>query len=187
MPTTFPKNILPSFVLTGAFVLALSCCISNAEIFTVTRTNNTGPGSLPVVLTAANSTQGSHTIEFSVAGTIGLVFPLPVITNNLTINGRGSVTISGGDVTPIFGFAQGTTNILSGLMLTRGSGAITNMGTLVVSDCILTNNQSEQGGCLFSPGTLTIIGSTIVSNRAWSGEGGAVYSAGLLTISSSVF
>ena len=73
----------------------------------MTQTGNTGPGSLPVMINTANATPGDNVIEFSVAGTIGMVVPLPVITNSLTINGRSNIVISGGGVTKLFTFGAG--------------------------------------------------------------------------------
>ena len=188
------KNFMrPRLLLLAALVSSITTA-AWADTFTVTRTNNTGPGSLPVILISAIATPGSHTIEFSVAGTIGLVSPLPVITNNLTINGRGAVTISGGGVTRVFAFGTGSTGVLSGLTLCNANagdgGAISNAGTLVVSDCVLTNNYASRGGGVFSSGPLTLINSLIVSNHASGGPGaggGGAYCTNGLTVAGSSF
>ena len=131
--------------------------LSQAATFTVTRTNNTGPGSLPVIINTANASPGDNIIEFSIAGTIGMVVPLPLITNNLTINGRSNIVISGSGVSGLFTFGAGTTNVLSALTLrdavaTGNGGAINNAGTLVVSACMLTNNQAANGGAIVNLG-----------------------------------
>lgn len=94
-----------------------------SKTFTVTRTNSTGPGSLPVIISQANATPGNNVIEFAVSGMITLDSPFPTITNNLTINGRldNAVAISGGGMVPIFRFATGTTNFLNRLTLADGN------------------------------------------------------------------
>lgn len=180
-----------TILLLLAVLLSSLTTSSWADTFTVTRTNNTGPGSLPVVIITANATPGTHTIEFAVPGNYGLMTTaLPTVTNHLTINGRGVVTISG-DGGPIFTFGAGTTGVLSGLTLCNAGGdnggAISNAGTLVVSDCVLTNNFANQGGALFSSGPLTLINSLVVSNRAFGGAGGGAYCTNSLTVSGSSF
>ena len=164
-----------------------------AATFTVTRTNNTGPGSLPVIVTQANAAPGDQTIEFAVSGTITLVSPLPTITNNLTINGRvdSPVIISGGGTTPIFAFAAGTTNILNQLTVANGKttddggAAVKNAGTLFVTECQLINNaaQNGSGGAISNAGTMTIVASALSGNQAASG--GAIYNSGNVTIADS--
>jgi len=163
-----------------------------AATFTVTQTGSTGPGSLPVVINTANAAPGDNIVEFSVAGTIGMVAPLPVITNNLTINGRSNIVISGSGVTNLFTFSTGTISVLSELTIrdamTTGNGAaISNAGTLILTGCVLTNNSanSGKGGAIYNAGNLTMSGCTVVSNKA--GAGGAIYSTNTTTISTSVF
>lgn len=188
-----------------------------ADTFTVTRTNISGPGSLPVVINTANATPGSHVIEFSTNGIIALSAPLPLITNNLTINGRSNITVSGTFSTRLFAFAPGTTSVLSGMVITAAQGtigaAISNAGTLTVSGCVLSNNQAvaspggaiwnngvlalascsvvsnraEAGGGVYSTAGVTVTGSSFVGNTANNGDGGALYSAGPLTITDSEF
>ena len=58
--------------------------------FTVTNTNDSGAGSLRQAIIDANSNSNPADIDvinFSVAGTIGLVTELPVISQPVTING----------------------------------------------------------------------------------------------------
>lgn len=81
-----------------AGILCFGAYSLQATTFTVTRTNVTGPGSLPVIINQANVTPGDNVIEFAVTNPIVLVAPLPTVTNNVTINGRIDVptVISGG-------------------------------------------------------------------------------------------
>ncbi len=184
------KNHFPLHHALLLTVLAVSPL--RADTFTVTRLNNTGPGSLPVVISQANATPGNQTIEFAVSGTITLVAPLVTITNSLTINGRvGSpVVISGGGTTPVFTFAAGTTNILNQLTIangiTSGSGAaVNNAGTLLVSGCLFTNCQAPNGpgGAIGNGGTMTIAASTFSGNQA--AAGGAIYNSGGMAVADS--
>src|ERR1700685_2698814 len=95
----------------------------HATTFTVTTTNISGPGSLPVAIAEANATPGINQIQFSVTNSITLGLQLPTITNSVTIIGRTDfpTVISGGTTLPLFTFAEGTTNILSQLVLASGS------------------------------------------------------------------
>lgn len=162
-------------------LVVLATGILQADTFTVTRTNNTGPGSLPVVISQANAAPGDQTIEFAVTGTITLVSPLPTITKNVTINGRvdNPLVISGGGTVPIFTFAAGTTNFFNRLNLANGNttndgGAASSAGTLFVTGCQFTNNvaQNGSGGAVSNAGTMTIISSIFSGNHA--GNGGAI-------------
>lgn len=156
--------------------------------FTVTRTNVTGPGSLPVIIAEANATPGDCTVEFAVSGTITLVSALPTITNNLTFNGRieNPVIISGGGNVPIFTFAEGTTNFLNRIFLINGNtatggAAINNTGTVYLTSCLLTNNNAlDEGGAIKNDGAITIISSELSENKA--AVGGAVYNSGNMKI-----
>jgi hypothetical protein len=170
-------------------VIVLARCSLTAATFTVTTTNISGPGSLPVVINQANASPGDNEVQFGVTNALTLAFPLATITNNLTIIGRTDVptVISGGGSLPIFSFAAGTTNILSQLVLINGNtsgggAAINNAGTLSVSNCVMSNNSAPggNGGAVSNVGIMTIVSSTIAGNQA--GNGGGVYNVGTLTI-----
>ncbi|MCI0621383.1 MAG: immunoglobulin domain-containing protein [Acidobacteria bacterium] len=159
---------------------------------TVTRTSNTGPGSLPVIINQANATPGDVVIEFAVTGTITLVAPLPVISRNVTITGPldKSVTISGGGGVSLFTFAAGTTCILNRLVLSDGNtaangAAINNAGTLFVTECLLSNNVANTGGAIDNSGDLTLLSSDFTNNRA--GLGGAIHNNGSVQVTLSKF
>jgi hypothetical protein len=80
------KRIMKKYILSRSalpvLLIVLATGVLQADTFTVIRTNNTGPDSLPVVISQANATPGDQTIEFTVTGTISLVSPLPTITTN---------------------------------------------------------------------------------------------------------
>jgi predicted outer membrane repeat protein len=161
--------------------------------FTVTRTNVTGPGSLPVIISQVNATPGDSIIDFAVTGNITLVSPLPTILNSVTINGRvdNPVVISGGGTVPIFSFAAATTNFINHLTLadgntTSGNGAaVNNAGTLFVTGCLFTNNTAQKGsgGAISNAGTMTIVSSILAGNQA--AMGGAILNSGGLAIEDS--
>jgi hypothetical protein len=170
-------------------VISLAPPSLTAATFTVTTTNISGPGSLPVVITQANASPGPNMVQFGVTNALTLAFQLATITNDLTIIGRTDVptVISGGGNLPIFTFAEGTTNVLSQLVLidgntTGGGAAINNAGTLSVSSCVMSNNGAPRGngGAVSNAGTMTVVSSTIAGNQAASG--GGIYNADSLTI-----
>ncbi|MBP9902431.1 MAG: hypothetical protein KBH45_13285 [Verrucomicrobia bacterium] len=186
----YPKKLFFLSTLVAALGLISSTpyCL-HATIFTVTTTNNSGPGSLPVIIIQANATPGNNVIQFAVTNAITPGFQLPTITNNVTITGRTDVptVISGGGILPLFTFAAGTTNSLSNLVLANGyttssGAAINNSGTLYVSGCLMTNNFAPggYGGAVSNASSMTIANTTFQNNRAT--NGGALFSAGDMTI-----
>src|ERR1035437_6058690 len=174
-----------------AIVLCFSAYALQATRFTVTRTNVTGPGSLPVIINKANATPGHNVIEFGITNPIVLVSPLPPITNNVTIIGRIDVptVISGGGTVPIFFFVARTTNILSGLNLVNGNSqsvyggaGISNAGSLLVSGCVLSGHRAlnGRGAAILSFGDMTVAGCSFHDNQA--AVGGAISVSGTMTL-----
>ncbi|MBU6401838.1 MAG: immunoglobulin domain-containing protein [Verrucomicrobia bacterium] len=179
---------------TLAGVLLSTCPLPSslrAGTFTVTSTNATGPGSLPVIITQANAAAGDQTINFAVGGTILLPASLPTVTNNLTLNGPANnpVTISGGRGVAILTLAAGTTNVLNQISFANantgsGGAAVNNAGTLFVNNCQFAGcGASGSGGAISNAGTMTIVGSAFSGNQA--AAGGAIYNAGSMTIADS--
>jgi len=133
---------------------------------------------------SGSSTGG--TITFSVSGTITLDpanGPLPAITKNVTINGGGSIEISGGDATRIFNVAAGGMLTLQSITISHGhsesadGGAVLvdNGGTLNVATSNFSYNatgSNQGGGAITSYGALNISGSEFAFNKA--GGGGAI-------------
>jgi len=188
------KNLFRLPLLVASLGLIADCL--HAATFTVTTTNISGPGSLPVAIAQANATPGKNKIQISVTNVITLGVPLPTITNSVTITGatNGSTVISGGGTLPLFTFAAGTTNSLSNLVLANGyttnsGAAISNSSMLFVSSCIITNNNAtngqNNGGAIIniSGGVMAISSSIFSGNRAR--RGGAVYNSGTMTLSNS--
>ena len=191
------RHSAQSLFRTFCFCLGLLSFLTpeaSAAVFTVTRTNSTGAGSLPVIIAEANATPGDHTIEFGVSGAIVLLSPLPLITNNLNLNGRNSgVIVKGQRRFPLISFAEGTTNILKGLTFSDGyrqegnGGAISNAGTLFIEDCRFTNHTALNGagGGIYSSGAVGVMNSAF--EGCTSESGGAIACSSNLTVVSSAF
>lgn len=103
-------------------------------IFTVTNTNNSGPGSLRQAILDANNNAGMDTIEFNIPGparTITPTSPLPTITDSVTIDGMKQPGFSGQPLIELNGanavigsgfFVNGGSNcVIRGLAITRFS------------------------------------------------------------------
>ncbi|MHB8894823.1 MAG: beta strand repeat-containing protein [Candidatus Geothermincolia bacterium] len=77
--------------LCAATLLLLAAGPARAATFTVTNTNDSGPGSLRQAILDANLSAGADDIIFNIAGagphTIALLTPLPIIVDQAFING----------------------------------------------------------------------------------------------------
>jgi hypothetical protein len=75
----------------AAIVFFLATLPVAAATFTVTNTDDSGPGSLRQAILDANAAGGADTIDFAIAGggvhSIALTSPLPAITDAVTIDG----------------------------------------------------------------------------------------------------
>jgi len=166
-------------------------------------TTSPGDCSLRGAINNANSDGVDSAITFAVSGTIRLTSRLPALANNGTLSITGpqaGITISGdanntgvndaGDV-PIFSMTDGAANVTLDKLDLRGGrdtldkgGAITNFGTLRVSNCTLALNVTDYGGAIYNVGTLTVTGSTLADNTA-NLDGGAIFNRGMLTVTGS--
>ncbi len=166
-----------------------------AETFTVTNTNDSGPGSLLQAIAAANDTDAADTITFapSARGTITLTETLRV-GRDLTIEGPGAeaLTISGNymvrpldmssirldlsGVTIANGRARGVDPLLIFEDVQNHGGAISNTGTLTIRKSVLSNNRAvNRGGAIFNfgGGKVNMFDSTLSDNSAE--LGGAIH------------
>jgi hypothetical protein len=167
----------------SAAVFGVALISAQAATFTVTTTDDSGPGSLRQAILDANVTPGDDAIVFATNGTITLASPLPPVTDNTTIAGPGTnqLTISGNNSVSVFTVNAGTTSAISGLTIANGratnyaNGAgIASAGKLTVSNCVFVSNQNFGGfgGAVFSSADLTIINSTFAGNHVV-GENGS--------------
>jgi len=164
--------------------------VSIQTTLTVTTTQDTGPGSLRSALQEANQSKNSYKIVFGEADglfktpqVIKLSAPLPEITGSVEINGFISgllwkaygVTISGAGKHRVLEVAPGGDLRLSGITISEGradvGAGIFNRGRLVAEGVTFLHNQADTaGGAIANEnGTVFLINSTAVSNRARSG------------------
>ena len=183
-----------------ALVLAIGLAATQAAYaatFTVTNTDDSGPGSLRQGILNANGNPGADTINFNLSGcpcTIALATELPSITDALAIDGPGAaaLTISGHNLDPdvpgasvltIIVVDSGTVD-LQGVTLANGDFGIANHGTLAVRNSILSTNRQHG---IANQGTLTVINSTFLANGDHDTGGAIVNFHGAVVVSDSLF
>lgn len=159
--------------------------------FTVTNNNDSGAGSLRQAILDA---QNGDTITFApnVSGTIELTSGELAITENLTLTGPGSATlsVSGNNASRVF-FINGAIVVISGLTIRDGNTAACGGGicasatNLTLSDTVVISNAGGLGGGISNYGALTLINSSIVENRSID-TGGGINNVGTLYVSNSV-
>jgi hypothetical protein len=180
-----------------SFFVSLS---ADAASFPVSNLNNSGAGSLRQAILDSNSAGGTNSITFNegLTGTIVLTSQLS-ISNHLSIIGPGPSTlaVSGNDVTRVFLIGVNRNVEFHGLTIRNGrtvdaneNDSVTNNGagiihrgfSLVLSNCVLINNNADRcnGGALYSRGTNLFMSHCIVSNNTASTEhGGTSSGAGI--------
>ncbi|MEZ5117687.1 MAG: choice-of-anchor Q domain-containing protein [Candidatus Nanopelagicales bacterium] len=169
---------------------------ASAATFTVTNLNDSGAGSLRQAILDANGSPGADIITFAVTGTITLSSgELWVQPGGLTIQGPGAgqLIIDGNNATRVLLIDAGSTSALAGVTIRRGStsaeftqvgGGILNLGTLSVTDSVISGNSAGVGGGMANTGTATVTDSVISGNLASSG--GGINNAGTATVVNSV-
>ena len=173
----------------------------------VTKSADSGPGSLRALIAAAHS---SDTITFSqkLSGqTIVLTSGELMVKESLNIDGPGAqkLSISGGGNSRVFDISGGATLYLSGLTITGGAaesgGGIDNEAgsTLAISQSTLSGNKASggssgnaQGGAIFNAAgaKVSIVQSLLTGNQTDSTNqsfGGALYNQGSALIVGSTF
>jgi hypothetical protein len=128
--------------------------------FTVNSLSDSGAGSgtigdLRYCITEANLSP-NNIINFGVTGMIQLTKPLPVLSENVTLNGprAPSPTIEGVGASSNFSVLKvesGVTTAISGLTISGGhteasGGRIDNLGTMTLTDCTISGNAVSGGG-----------------------------------------
>src|SRR5229473_4652050 len=107
-------------------VLALSAARFSASVtFTVTNTNDSGPGSLRQAMLGANANSGLDTIAFAIGSGIQTIAPLsalPTITDPVIIDGTTQPGFSGTPVIELTGINAGTG--ATGLYITAGNSTV---------------------------------------------------------------
>lgn len=153
------------------------------------------------------------TIVFDQNCTITLATGTLTLTQDVTIDGTGHTIVVDGGCTANCGttsavggvtvFLVGTANAvtahLTALTIQHGNspvgsngGGIYNRGTLTVTNCTISGNNSHKsvdavgGGGIYNEGYLTVTNSTISGNSA-NGDGGGISSPSSLTVTNSTF
>lgn len=192
---------------------ALATTTLPAATYVVSSTADSGGGTLRQAILDANSGGGGDIVFSNTTGAITLASPLPLIIADVNILGPGTnlLTVSGSNQFSVFALNAGTTNTISNFTIANAYGdgamiftlhgevpaisgcAISNSGTLTVSDCVISNcvNSGEgAAGAVFNGGTLTMQGCLFVNSGSWgeeSGvEGGCVLNTGYLGMSGCV-
>jgi hypothetical protein len=188
----------------GAGLIAVTASTPAATL-TVTSTADSGPGTLRDAL--AGATNGD-TINFSITGRITLTTGELLVTNNVTILGRGpaNLAVNGNANHRVFHVQNGAIATIASLTITNGKalgdvggGIYNEHSTLTVSNCTLSGNSARFGGAIYNdgigssvgPATLSLRESTICSNSV--GVAGAgIFNNGIngsatLTVTNSTF
>lgn len=155
--------------------------LAQGATLTVTSLQDSGSGTLRSAIDLAAS---GDTIDFQagLSGVITLESPLPVLDQDLTLQGPGAgvITVSGNDLHRVFFVESGAVVVISGLTIADGftdepfgstdetdgfGGGIFNRGNLTLEDSIVQDNIAEfGGGGLSNDGTLNLRRSTITGN-----------------------
>jgi hypothetical protein len=168
---------------------------------TVTSTNSTGAGTLDAAIGTINgSSDPTNSISLTgISGTINLPGQ-EIISKNVDITGpgAGSLTISrdttvGARQFRLLFINTSTTVTITGVTLANGvgpaggsGGGLANFGTITLTNDDIYNNSAPDGGGLFnaSTGSMTLSGTSVVTNTA-TNTGGGIVTNGNLTLSNS--
>lgn len=183
------------FFLVGA--LQAQRCGAGTRTVTTLTDETDGSDNLLSLREAIAASANGDIINFAsgLIGTIVLTNEL-VIGRDLTITGPGaaSLAVSGTISSRVFNIVSGVFN-LSGMTITNGyiladsGGGFYNAGTLILSNCLLAGNGTEQvfGGGIYNAGTATLYRCTLSGNHSVNADGGGIYNAGQLTLSTCTF
>ena len=188
-----PRNKLGTMAVVSAIVTLL-CAVGGQADITVTRTTDSGSGSLRAALAAVAD---GDIISITATGAIKLTTGELVVTNSITIAGpsTGSLAINGNAASRVFHIFPNNTVTITGLIISNGmatsvfragagGGIFNDASTLAVINCIISNNAADFGAGIYNDGEdhggteLDIMNSTISGNIAGSG-GGGIYNNGV--------
>jgi hypothetical protein len=198
------------FNLCARICMAVVCAgaiSAQADIITVTNTNDSGPGSLRQALADAND---GDTIQFDPAlngQTITLTSGELVVADNITISGPGPSLLavsrnSQSSNFRILHIQPNHTVAISGLTISNGNlinvsgaGIFNDQSTVTVNNCVISGNATDSppstqagGGGICNDGVLSVINSTVTANSvggSFAYGGGGILNNGSLTINQS--
>ena len=205
-----PVRIRSAFFAPVFAMLLLSSLPSLAATYVVDRLTDANPGGggegsnlAGDLRFAVTHAQTGDAITFSVTGTIGLAAALPLIDQDISVEGPGAnvLTVHGAGAS-VFSVG-GATVTLSGLTVTGGrsnGGGVFNQGTLTLNDVTIRDNTAGDptngegigaGIWNYLGATLTLNGCTVSGNTAIGNlsyapsRGGGVENYGTLTLNNS--
>jgi CSLREA domain-containing protein len=161
-----------------------SCSASDCSLREAVIAANLHPGSTVVIQA------GTYTLAQAGANEDGAATGDLDIYGAMTISGAGAAktTINGGGLDRVFQVLPTGNATISGVTITNGfvaagtdygGGGLSNSGTLVLSNCVVTGNHTENfGGGIDNSGNLKLIGTTVSHNTVSGGDfsnGGGIY------------
>ena len=189
---TWPRAAL---ALGLALAAAMMPSAAQAATFTVTNTDDSGPGSLRQAIEDANTAAGADVIDFSIPtlpDAIVLTSGELLITDSVDIQGPGarSLIVTGNTSSRVFNIENGSALIdvtISGLTITGGSaiqgaGILDNGENLTLDSVVLTSSSAtSDGGGLWvgGPATSLILRDSTVSGNTADRDGGGIYVEGM--------
>ncbi len=186
----------------GAGLLATSA--AQAATFTVTNTDDAGPGSLRDAVIQANNTAGADIINFDptvfadpIANPVLLTGNELLITDSVALDGSGrdfGIVVDARDNSRVFNIANNATVTMNAISPTFGTaenggcinvdnGATLNGTDLFIFNCLATAGGPGMGGAaLFNAGTVQLVNSRVSGNFAdfagnSAGNGGGILNA----------
>jgi hypothetical protein len=189
---TLVQGIIACAATAVGFALPAS---AGADTFTVTTTDESGPGSLRQAIADANAHPGHNTVNFAPSGQGQIFMPGASSDTALTITGdvdvdgpgMGKLSLFSGQGR-IFKVTSSAKATISGMTLdaanifdANATGPhVLNQGTLTLSGLLLQNANAiappgghASGGSIANSGTLTLQNSTMTRNFASSRDGGS--------------
>src|SRR5690625_3266510 len=176
--------------LVAAISLALAASGAHAATFSVTSSDDAGPGTLRQAILDANSQAGPHVIEMSAISGDTLTLAsdlLHVYGQDVELQGS-QVTLSGDNQHGCLGVRYNALSVAD-ITITdcNSSGIYSYASDLEVSGSTITGNSGSFGGGIDAySSNLTISDSTITGNSAANAGGGVYSGGGDLTIFDSV-
>jgi predicted outer membrane repeat protein len=165
-----------AFLLTALVVLLVRAPVDAASVVT-NCTNDTD---------FSNQLTGGGTVTFNCGTATVALGSTKTIAANTTIDGGGTITLSGNTVRRLFVVNNGVSLTLKNIVLKDASatdnvdgGAVRNLGSLTVSSSTFTNDRNTpgfSGGAIYSSGTLHVSASVFDDNQA--GSAGAIWEQG---------
>ena len=177
------------FVLILALLVFATFAATSSTLACVVGTGTSAScteAALDACLPGGGSFDGTVTFACGGAATI-TVTSAKTISADTTIDGGSVITISGsGNAVGVLSVNSGVTFTVENLTVANGHtrGAITNGGTLTVTNCTFSGNSAGSGGAISNGGTLTVTNSTFSGNSAT--LGGAISNEGTLTVTNSI-